>query len=51
MFLFAILGVKNYSFQKIVLIQWFGLQIKTFSAKFRRELDTVLCFECKILKS
>ena len=36
---------------KVVLIQWFCLLIKTLIAEFRRKLNTVLCFECKILKS
>ena len=36
---------------KIVLIQWVCLPIETLMAQFRSKLETVLCFECKILKS
>ena len=50
MFLFAFLGLKLL-ISKIVLFQWFCLPTKTLIAKFRRKLETVLCFECKILKS
>ena len=50
MFLFAFLWLKIIDFIYFI-IQWFYLSSKTLSVKFRRELDTMLCFESKILKS
>ena len=49
-FYLQFLGLKIL-ISKVVLIQWFCPLINTLIAEFRRKLDTVLCFECKILKS
>ena len=49
-FYLQFLGLKIL-ISKVVLIQWLCLLFKTLIAEFRRKLDTVLCFECKILKS